>query len=160
VDAADLELAHCSRDFRHKEDIFELPDLYCSYTHLCKRLIITQPDPQVHKVPSPPFTDDLRRQCRERLLGCLADLTRLSNVTQPADRAQRMLGVTSDREPWISRVLQTIRLLEQDSKHVELLLAFGSEDRGVLERSCNLVNLVTKLKKACRRRMFPFQFPS
>lgn len=158
--AADLELAHRSRDFRHQEDIFELPELYCTDIHLCKMLIITRWGPQVHKVPSPPFTDDLRRQCRERLLGCLADLTRLSNVTQPADRAKRTLGVTSDGEPWISRVLQTIRLLEQDSKHVELILAFGSEDRGLLERSCNLVNLVTKLKKACWRRMLPFQFPS
>ena len=106
---------------------------------------------------SPPFTDDLRRQCRERLLGCLADLTRLSNVTQPADRAQRMLGATSDGEPWISRVFQTIRLLEEDSKHVELLLPFGPEDRGVLERSCNLV---TKLKKACRRPMFSISVSS
>ncbi|KAF8274212.1 DNA polymerase phi-domain-containing protein [Lactarius quietus] len=97
-----------------------------------------------HKMPSPPFTDDLRRQCRERLLGCLADLTRLLNFAQTVDRAQRMLGVASDGEPWVSRVLQTIRRLEQDSKHVELLSAFDSEDREVLERSCNLV---TKLKK-------------
>ncbi|KAI9446728.1 DNA polymerase phi-domain-containing protein [Lactarius indigo] len=95
-------------------------------------------------VPSPPFTDDLRRQCRERLLSCLADLTRLSNVTQTAVRAQRMMGVTSDGEPWISRVLQTIRRLEQAPKHVELLSGFDSEDRGILERACNLV---TNLKK-------------
>ncbi|KAI9456638.1 DNA polymerase phi-domain-containing protein [Lactarius psammicola] len=102
----------------------------------------------VHKVPSPPFTDDLRRRCRERLLSCLADLTRLSNVTQTADRTQRMIGVTSDGEPWISKVLHTIHRLEQDPKHVELLSDFGPEDRGMLERACNLV---TKLKKACLR---------
>jgi hypothetical protein len=62
-----------------------------------------------------------------------------------------MIGVTSDGQLWISRVLQTIRRLEQDSKHVELLSAFGSEDRGMLERACNLV---TKLKKACLRSVF------
>ncbi|KAH9048219.1 DNA polymerase phi-domain-containing protein [Lactarius hengduanensis] len=98
----------------------------------------------VHKVPSPPFTDDLRRQCRERLLSCLTDLTRLSNVTQTADGAQRVTGVTSDGEPWVSRVLQTIRRLEQASKHVELLSGFDSKDREILERACNLV---TNLKK-------------
>ncbi|KAH8991045.1 DNA polymerase phi-domain-containing protein [Lactarius hatsudake] len=89
----------------------------------------------VHKVPSPPITDDLRRQCRERLLSCLTDLTRLSN---------RVTGVTSDGEPWVSRVLQTIRRLEQASKHVELLSGFDSKDREILERACNLV---TDLKK-------------
>jgi len=62
-----------------------------------------------------------------------------------------MIGVTSDGDPWISRVLQTIRRLEQDSKHVELFSAFGPEDRGMLERACNLV---TKLKKACLRSVF------
>ncbi|KAH9180268.1 hypothetical protein EDB89DRAFT_1918230 [Lactarius sanguifluus] len=73
----------------------------------------------VHKVPLPPFTDDLRRQCRERLLSCLTDLTRL---------AQRVTGVTSDG------VLQTIRRLDQASKHVELLSGFDSKDREILEQ--------------------------
>lgn len=107
-------------------------------------------------MPSPPFTDDLRRQCRVRLLGCLADLTRLSNVTQTANGSQRVLGVTSNGEPWISRVLQTIRRLEQDFKHVELLSAFDSEDREVLERS---YNIISKLNKACQRPMFSMSVP-
>ena len=63
-----------------------------------------------------------------------------------------MMSVTSDGQPWISRVLQTIRRLEQDSKHVEPLSEFGSEDRGILERACDLV---TKLKKARLRSLFP-----
>lgn len=64
--------------------------------------------------------------------------------------------MTSDGEPWISRVLQTIRRLEQDFEHFELLSASGSEDREVLERSCNLFS---KLKKACRRPMFSISVP-
>ena len=48
-------------------------------------------------------------------------------------------------------MLETIRRLEQDSKHVELLSAFGPEDRGMLERACDLV---TQLKKACLKSVF------
>ena len=102
-------------------------------------------------MPSSSFTEGLRRQCRERLLSCLADLTRLSSVTQSANRLQRMIGVTSDGQPWISRVLQTIRQLDRDSKSVELLSAFGPEDRRILEHACNLV---TKFKEACLRSVF------
>ncbi|KAH9052566.1 DNA polymerase phi-domain-containing protein, partial [Lactarius vividus] len=109
-----------------------------------KKISPNSPICAVHKVPSPPFTDDLRRQCRERLLSCLTDLTRLSNVTQTADRAQRVTGMTSDGEPWVSRVLQTIHRLEQASKHMELLSGFDSKDREILEHACNLV---TNLKK-------------
>lgn len=66
-----------------------------------------------------------------------------------------MIGVTSDGEPWVSKVLQTIRRLERDSKHVEILPVFGSHDREMLERACNLV---TKLKKACVRSNFYLGF--
>lgn len=44
---------------------------------LWKHLRFTDPvpAPQLRSVPSPAFSEELRRNCRERLLACLADLT-------------------------------------------------------------------------------------
>jgi hypothetical protein len=40
---------------------------------------------------------------------------------------------------WVSRVVQIIRILEQDSKHVELLAKLDQGDRGLLELACRTV---------------------
>lgn len=101
---------------------------------------------QLHSVPSPPYSDHLRRQCRERLLGCLADLTQLSTVSKTAEKVQKITGVTSDGELWISRVVQVIQQLEQDSKHVALLLEFDQEDRGKLVRARKTVDWLRKVR--------------
>ena len=90
---------------------------------------------QIHSVPSPPYSDHLRHQCRERLLGCLADLTQLSIVTKTTDKVQKITGITSDGELWLSRVVEIIRRLEQDSKHVALLSELNENDRGKLEHA-------------------------
>ena len=61
---------------------------------------------------------------------------------------QKITGVTSDGELWISRVLQTIWKLEQDSKHVALLTELDQEDREKLERARKVV---AWLKEVCPR---------
>jgi DNA polymerase phi len=86
-------------------------------------------------VPSPPYTDHLRRQCRERLLGCLADLTQLSIVTKTAEKVQRFTGIALDGQLWLSRVVEIFRKLEQDSKHVALLSELDEDDRGKLKNA-------------------------
>jgi DNA polymerase phi len=86
-------------------------------------------------VPSPPYSDHLRAQCRERLLGCLADLTQLSIVTKTTEKVQRSTGITLDGQLWLSRAVEIIRKLEQDSKHVALLSEFDEDDRGKLEHA-------------------------
>jgi DNA polymerase phi len=63
----------------------------------------------------------------------------LSATTKTTERVQKIIGVTSDGELWISRVLQTIRKLEQDSKHVALLTELDQEDREKLERARKVV---------------------
>jgi len=93
----------------------------------------------IHCVPSPPYSDPLRRQCRERLLSCLADLTQLSAVARTAEKVQRTTGTTLDGNLWVSRVVQVIRKLEQDSKHVTPLSQLGQNDRRTLERACEMV---------------------
>ena len=94
-----------------------------------------QLDTQIHSVPSPPYSDHLRSQCRERVLGCLADLTQLSIVTKTAEKVQRFTGITSDGQLWLSKAVQTIRKLEQDSKHVALLSELNQDERGKLDHA-------------------------
>ena len=96
---------------------------------------LSQPGTQIHSVPSPPYTDHLRRQCRERLLGCLADLTQLSIVTKTAEKVQRFTGIALDGQLWLSRVVEIFRKLEQDSKHVALLSELDEDDRGKLKNA-------------------------
>ncbi len=93
---------------------------------------------QLHKVPIPPFSDSLRQQCRSRLLGCLAELNNqtrslklgaffarcLSNPIQCSteeDRAIKCPGIASDGEFWVSKVVDTIERLKEDTKRVALL---------------------------------------
>lgn len=106
-------------------------------SHLCA---------QIHCVPSPPYSDQLRRQCRERLLGCLADLTQSSIVTKTAEKVQRFTGITSDGQLWLSRVVQIIRKLEQDSKHVTLLSELDQDDRRKLEDAHRTVAWLRKVR--------------
>jgi DNA polymerase phi len=103
-------------------------------------------DTQIHYVPSPPYSDHLRRQCRERLLGCLADLTQLSIVTKTAEKVQRFTGITSDGQLWLSRVVQIIWKLEQDTKHVALLSELDQDDRGKLEHARRTVAWLSKVR--------------
>ena len=80
-----------------------------------------------------PYSDHLQRLCRERLLGCLTDLTQSSAVIKTAEKTQKISGANPDGQLWVSRVVQIIRAFEQDSKHVELLSKLDQDDRGILE---------------------------
>ncbi len=101
---------------------------------------------QIRSVPSPPYSGHLQCQCRERLLSCLADLTQLSIVTKTAEKVRRFTGITSDGQLWLSRVVEIIRKLEQDSKHVALLLELDEDDRGKLEYACRTVAWLRKVR--------------
>ncbi|CCM03691.1 uncharacterized protein FIBRA_05836 [Fibroporia radiculosa] len=70
---------------------------------------------------SPPFSDELAKSCRERLLSCLAELTGQATVVSGGDKAVKVPAVASDGEFWIQRVLCTIGELEKDTKHVRTL---------------------------------------
>ena len=96
-------------------------------------------------MPSPPYSDHLRRKCRERLLACLADLTQFSVVTKTAEKVQRFTGITSDGKLWLSRVMQIIRELEKDSKHVALLSYLNQDDREKLEHAHRTVSWLRKV---------------
>ncbi|KAK7054956.1 DNA-directed DNA polymerase [Paramarasmius palmivorus] len=72
----------------------------------------------MREVPKPTYSDDLRQHCRARLLSCLADLTNQATVLQDGDAKTKVVGVASDREFWVSKVLATIEELYADTKHL------------------------------------------
>jgi DNA polymerase phi len=116
------------------------------YTHFSTKVWTSQLGAQIHCVPLPQYSDHLRLQCRERLLGSLADLTQLSIVTKTAEKAQRFTGMTSDGQLWLSRVVQIIQKLEQDSKHVALLSELDQDDREKLEHAHRTVTWLRKVR--------------
>jgi DNA polymerase phi len=116
------------------------------HTQFSIKVWTSQLGTQIHCVPSPQYSDHLRLQCRERLLGSLADLTQLSIVTKTAEKVQRFTGITSDGQLWLSRVVQIIRKLEQDSKHVALLSELDQDDREILEHAHRAVAWLRKVR--------------
>jgi DNA polymerase phi len=76
----------------------------------------------------------------------LADLTQSSIVTKTAEKVQRFTGITSDGQLWLSRVVQIIRKLEQDSKHVTLLSELDQDDRRKLEDAHRTVAWLRKVR--------------
>ncbi|GLB35405.1 putative DNA polymerase phi [Lyophyllum shimeji] len=74
----------------------------------------------LHSVPHPAFSDELRHSCRIRLLSCLGDLNAQTAVVKSGDKSSKVSAVASDGEFWVSKVLRTILVLEQDSEHVAL----------------------------------------
>ncbi|KAF9815443.1 hypothetical protein IEO21_04614 [Rhodonia placenta] len=90
----------------------------------------------LHRIPSPPFSDDLRKACRERLLSCLAELTgQLTVVKEDDNKTLKMPAVASDGEFWIERVLSTIDQLEKDTKHVSPLDDVDEEELELRQKS-------------------------
>ena len=136
-----------SWDLHYQEKISKKLDCCCMYAPSFPiKVWLSQQGIQIHSVPSPPYSDQLRRQCRERLLGCLADLTQLSIVTKTTEKVQRITGIASDGQFWLSRVVEIIRKLEKDSKHVALLSEFDEDDRGRLEHACRTVAWLRKVR--------------
>ncbi|KAJ7694223.1 DNA polymerase phi-domain-containing protein [Mycena rosella] len=83
----------------------------------------------LHKIPSPPFSDSLRQQCRSRLLGCLADLNGQTRTLKLAeDRTIKCPGIASDGEFWVSKVVTSVERLQEDSKRVALLAESDEND--------------------------------
>lgn len=82
---------------------------------------------QLHFAPNPPFSDELRRSCRTRLLSSLSDLTTQVVTLKIDGKTTKATGVASDGEPWLSKVLTTIQQLEA-TKYVNLLTEADEEE--------------------------------
>ncbi|KAG1891307.1 DNA polymerase phi-domain-containing protein [Suillus subluteus] len=82
--------------------------------------------------PSSLVSENFRRICRGKLLGCLADLTP-SIVSQKGDKALK--EGTVDDESWISKVFTVVNHLDKDSKHVASLLEPSQEEQLLLQQA-------------------------
>ncbi|KAG2041767.1 DNA polymerase phi-domain-containing protein [Suillus americanus] len=87
--------------------------------------------------PSSPVSDDFRRICRGKLLGCLADLTP-STVSQKGDKAPKEGSV--DDESWISKVFTVVDHLDKDSKHVTSLSEPSQEEQLLLQQAHEIID--------------------
>ncbi|KAF7338414.1 hypothetical protein MVEN_02067200 [Mycena venus] len=98
----------------------------------------------LHKVPSPPFSDSLRQQCRSRLLSCLADLNnQIRSLKLDENRTIKCPGIASDGEFWVSKVISGIDQLKEDTKRV-VLLADSDETELALHKT--VMETVEKLR--------------
>ncbi|KAJ7740748.1 DNA polymerase phi-domain-containing protein [Mycena maculata] len=94
----------------------------------------------LHKIPSPPFSDLLRQQCRTRLLGCLADLSgQTRSLKLSDDRAIKCPAIASDGEFWVSKIITTIEQLKADPKRVTLLADSDEDDTTLHSKVKNTV---------------------
>ncbi|OBZ75369.1 DNA polymerase V, partial [Grifola frondosa] len=90
---------------------------------------VESPPPQIRSAPTPAFSEELRKNCRERLLGCLAELTAQSTLVKEDNKTSKTSAVASDGQFWVSKVLHTVELLEKDTKHVRLLADVDEEEQ-------------------------------
>ncbi|EKM55908.1 uncharacterized protein PHACADRAFT_256841 [Phanerochaete carnosa HHB-10118-sp] len=90
------------------------------------------------ELPSPVFSDSLRKACRERLLSSLADLTTHTTVIKTDDKTAKIAASASDGLFWISRVLTTIGELEKDTKHVTALSEIDEEELALRQKAREL----------------------
>jgi DNA polymerase phi len=146
--ASDPRMVHRSWELHCQEEISKKFDFRCMFAlSLLHTVWASQLGTQIRSVPSPPYSDHLRSQCRERLLACLADLTQVSIVTNTAEKVQRFTGITMDGQLWLSRAVDIIRKLEQDPKHVALLSELDEDDREKLEHAHTTVAWLKEVRR-------------
>ncbi|KAL1735154.1 DNA polymerase phi-domain-containing protein, partial [Schizophyllum commune] len=100
----------------------------------------------LHTTPNPPFSDALRKNCRERLMTCLADLTSQTITVKSDDgKPVKLSGTTTSGESWIVRVLSNIGTLEADTKHVTPLVDVDEEEASIRTKAKDLIAKLQKL---------------
>jgi hypothetical protein len=139
---------------------------------------------QLRIIPSPPFSDELRESCRNRLLGCLADLGSGLSFLCPYSTTWLVSGNTTkssddtlDGETWISTVLQTIESFSGDTGHLltlfepnEQLRSLYSDARSVTDQLKKVAGLrlivvcwrllVESKRRHCQGSFTPYQYSS
>jgi DNA polymerase phi len=94
---------------------------------------------QLHVVPNPPFTEVLRRQCKNRLLACLADLFSVVNSAGSKDESEakraKAFGVATKGEFWVTHSLKIIKGMGVDTKHVKRVFEISGERQKLREEA-------------------------
>jgi DNA polymerase phi len=69
----------------------------------------------------------------------------LLTLAVDVDKTQKMPGVASDGEFWVSKALATIEMLENDTKHVTLLEDVDAEDQRVRTLARHVVDTLKQV---------------
>ncbi|KAI0648248.1 DNA polymerase phi-domain-containing protein [Trametes meyenii] len=94
----------------------------------------------LRSIPTPAFSEELRSNCRERLLGCLAELTAQTTLVKVDDsKAAKVTAVASDGKFWVTRVLSTIEGLEKDAKHVRSLSEIDPDEAELRQKAHHIL---------------------
>ena len=109
--------------------------MFCIYSYL-----------QLHTVPNPTFSENLRQACVGRLLTCLADLSGQTTVVKSGEKSSKVAAVASDGEFWVAKVMDTIQTLEKDTKHVSSLTQCEEEEITLRTKALRLAD---RLKDVC-----------
>ncbi|KAF4608345.1 DNA-directed DNA polymerase [Pleurotus pulmonarius] len=83
-------------------------------------------------LPTQNLSDELRQNCRTRLLTCLGDLTNQVATIKGDAKSAKIPGVASDGQFWVCRTLSTITKMEGLKKYVKPTNAFDEENKQVL----------------------------
>ncbi|KAG1875007.1 DNA polymerase phi-domain-containing protein [Suillus tomentosus] len=105
---------------------FAVQGLYLVKRKSAKGLLVA-----LRVTPSSVLSENFRRICRGKLLGCLADLTP-STASQKGDMPKEG---TVDDEFWISKVFTAVNHLDKDSKHVTSLSEPSQEEQLLLQQA-------------------------
>ncbi|OJA13731.1 hypothetical protein AZE42_02950 [Rhizopogon vesiculosus] len=83
--------------------------------------------------PSALASEDFRRTCRSKLLGCLADLTSQPTTSQ---KGLRIIEVTIavDDESWISKIFAVVNDLDKDRKRIVSLSEENEEEQPLIQQ--------------------------
>ncbi|KAF9653857.1 hypothetical protein BDM02DRAFT_3265026 [Thelephora ganbajun] len=83
----------------------------------------------LRQTPKPPFSEDLRKECRTKLLSSVAELTGQSSSVKSGtnEKASRVTAVSSHGELWILHVLDTIMKLEGMTKNAHIAFLIDDE---------------------------------
>ena len=120
---------------------------------------------QPHITPTPAFSDELRRSCRNKLLTCLSDLGSQTTIVKQSkfllrnnaqiliyiwidDKSTKIPAVGSDGEFWISKVLSTVEQLEVDKKSFAPLAEVDEETAAIYAKARDTI---AKLRKVCSK---------
>ncbi|KAF9477373.1 hypothetical protein BDN70DRAFT_914180 [Pholiota conissans] len=112
---------------------------------IIKKKSSKSPIAHLHSIPTPAFSDELRRNCRNRLLSCLSDLASQTTVVKNDDKLIKLAAVASNGEFWISKVLARIEQLENDTKHASLLTELDEEDQILHGKARDTISKLRKI---------------
>ena len=121
-------------------------------------------------IPKPPLPEDLKKECRTKLLSSVAELTgqssslkagEIANIDTPRElcsehqeganeKTSRVTGVSSNGEFWVLHVLEIIRKLEGMSKNVHIAFPVDGEDESGNKSTNKAQETLKKLKTVCQ----------